>query len=117
MIRRPPRSTLFPYTTLFRSWPLRQSGAISGGLFHEETWKGRLLFFVPHILLVAARLSPPASGGWLVHGLGAFPGPAASRLDDDCRWPIPRGVDRCPGVSPTGRKLAARPAGWPPNFA
>src|SRR2546430_14414132 len=23
MIRRPPRSTLFPYTTLFRSWPLR----------------------------------------------------------------------------------------------
>src|SRR5688572_31607519 len=23
MIRRPPRSTLFPYTTLFRSWNLR----------------------------------------------------------------------------------------------
>src|SRR5687767_15253160 len=23
MIRRPPRSTLFPYTTLFRSWPFR----------------------------------------------------------------------------------------------
>src|SRR5258708_20364997 len=23
MIRRPPRSTLFPYTTLFRSWPGR----------------------------------------------------------------------------------------------
>src|SRR2546429_1252515 len=26
MIRRPPRSTLFPYTTLFRSRGLRQSG-------------------------------------------------------------------------------------------
>src|SRR6266511_5067317 len=25
MIRRPPRSTLFPYTTLFRSWPSRRS--------------------------------------------------------------------------------------------
>src|SRR5690625_6345076 len=25
MIRRPPRSTLFPYTTLFRSWPLSYS--------------------------------------------------------------------------------------------
>src|SRR5258707_5310313 len=25
MIRRPPRSTLFPYTTLFRSWPARSS--------------------------------------------------------------------------------------------
>src|SRR2546426_2564084 len=32
MIRRPPRSTLFPYTTLFRSWQetrQRQSGACS----------------------------------------------------------------------------------------
>src|SRR2546429_1155698 len=33
MIRRPPRSTLFPYTTLFRSRPLRQQlvGAREGG--------------------------------------------------------------------------------------
>src|SRR5215203_7540754 len=27
MIRRPPRSTLFPYTTLFRSWPARSARA------------------------------------------------------------------------------------------
>src|SRR5258708_10478415 len=27
MIRRPPRSTLFPYTTLFRSWSTNKSGA------------------------------------------------------------------------------------------
>src|SRR5438034_8002693 len=27
MIRRPPRSTLFPYTTLFRSWTVNQGGA------------------------------------------------------------------------------------------
>src|SRR3712207_8321674 len=26
MIRRPPRSTLFPYTTLFRSWDVRGVG-------------------------------------------------------------------------------------------
>src|SRR2546426_2334087 len=26
MIRRPPRSTLFPYTTLFRSWPANSAG-------------------------------------------------------------------------------------------
>src|SRR5574337_82797 len=36
MIRRPPRSTLFPYTTLFRSWPrdlsLDLSPNASGGL-------------------------------------------------------------------------------------
>src|SRR3712207_8054498 len=32
MIRRPPRSTLFPYTTLFRSWRLneRHYGALQG---------------------------------------------------------------------------------------
>src|SRR2546430_17127738 len=31
MIRRPPRSTLFPYTTLFRSPVGEQSGAVEGG--------------------------------------------------------------------------------------
>src|SRR2546422_7096456 len=30
MIRRPPRSTLFPYTTLFRSRPLGEHGQILG---------------------------------------------------------------------------------------
>src|SRR3989454_8497912 len=30
MIRRPPRSTLFPYTTLFRSWGRRADSLISG---------------------------------------------------------------------------------------
>src|SRR3712207_7606570 len=42
MIRRPPRSTLFPYTTLFRSlervegWHERQPRG-AGGLFHRGT--------------------------------------------------------------------------------
>src|SRR3712207_8632074 len=30
MIRRPPRSTLFPYTTLFRSWEVRPPAALLG---------------------------------------------------------------------------------------
>src|SRR5260221_9894894 len=30
MIRRPPRSTLFPYTTLFRSYNTRQAGSDPG---------------------------------------------------------------------------------------
>src|SRR3712207_6968970 len=33
MIRRPPRSTLFPYTTLFRSWGMFAKFA---GLFYSE---------------------------------------------------------------------------------
>src|SRR3712207_8294338 len=48
MIRRPPRSTLFPYTTLFRSWVLQRrvdplspsSPAVSQERAHrEEMWK------------------------------------------------------------------------------
>src|SRR3712207_7532046 len=41
MIRRPPRSTLFPYTTLFRSRGLVGGGLFGGGilLVHEATGK------------------------------------------------------------------------------
>src|SRR5574337_128530 len=39
MIRRPPRSTLFPYTTLFRSRPLVERYLEPGGLF--PTMHGR----------------------------------------------------------------------------
>src|SRR2546430_11825081 len=36
MIRRPPRSTLFPYTTLFRSQPLGPSGMLRRVWVHHE---------------------------------------------------------------------------------
>src|SRR5260221_5261559 len=37
MIRRPPRSTLFPYTTLFRSsWALLANPAIAGAIMAER---------------------------------------------------------------------------------
>src|SRR5947208_10797279 len=38
MMRRPPRSTLFPYTTLFRSWPL---GRARGGHLPLDARGGR----------------------------------------------------------------------------
>src|SRR2546422_8436593 len=37
MIRRPPRSTLFPYTTLFRSRLLRVVGAVPQGICGRRT--------------------------------------------------------------------------------
>src|SRR2546429_9306962 len=37
MIRRPPRSTLFPYTTLFRSIPGKPAPYMSGEPFHRCT--------------------------------------------------------------------------------
>src|SRR3712207_8899197 len=54
MIRRPPRSTLFPYTTLFRSKALTEGrgvdvvydavgGPYSEPAFRSLAWRGRLL--------------------------------------------------------------------------
>src|SRR2546422_7691041 len=37
MIRRPPRSTLFPYTTLFRSRPRRTATCSAGGVDSRRT--------------------------------------------------------------------------------
>src|SRR3712207_8753789 len=36
MIRRPPRSTLFPYTTLFRSWVKRLQAIAQDGLTYAQ---------------------------------------------------------------------------------
>src|SRR5256885_6377586 len=38
MIRRPPRSTLFPYTTLFRSHKLRRAAAARFSFARALTW-------------------------------------------------------------------------------
>src|SRR2546422_5965817 len=42
MIRRPPRSTLFPYTTLFRSDPYRARDATAVGERHHGPHQGEL---------------------------------------------------------------------------
>src|SRR3712207_7920358 len=46
MIRRPPRSTLFPYTTLFRS---RAVAALPGGRRSSTSLKGTVL--LPHAMI------------------------------------------------------------------
>src|SRR2546426_7036719 len=48
MIRRPPRSTLFPYTTLFRS-PFLQLAAV--GVAGFALWKMASLFLLPLLML------------------------------------------------------------------
>src|SRR3712207_9292130 len=62
MIRRPPRSTLFPYTTLFRSLPLRgtQVGAdlaraAAVGSVPLAWWSGHLT--VAHLVVTALVIS------------------------------------------------------------
>src|SRR5256885_12897533 len=50
MIRRPPRSTLFPYTTLFRS----QQGIVTAGIMHALVTQG-----VPFVLAGSIRDDGP----------------------------------------------------------
>src|SRR5947208_13564159 len=61
MIRRPPRSTLFPYTTLFRSGPLRGIFYIS---FRCRTGRGRFDRRSSHRSRIGAgpRVEAPATG-------------------------------------------------------
>src|SRR3989442_1868000 len=56
MIRRPPRSTLFPYTTLFRSLRAGMAGSIVTG---GSTWVG--LSSVAKV--IGAQKEEPSTGG------------------------------------------------------
>src|SRR2546430_10315496 len=60
MIRRPPRSTLFPYTTLFRSPTIPLSFHIRSPPCSHGFWWGRVLTFGQADFIVVVRC--PASG-------------------------------------------------------
>src|SRR3712207_8622892 len=62
MIRRPPRSTLFPYTTLFRS--VRGARPIVKPVFHDH--RASLLQNVPNGRQPVGRQDVPPLGGPLV---------------------------------------------------
>src|SRR2546426_11748884 len=68
MIRRPPRSTLFPYTTLFRSWLLTGNLGQPGGQYAPAT-------FVPIVRARRNELDPrtaprsPVVGARILTGL------------------------------------------------
>src|SRR3712207_6957286 len=55
MIRRPPRSTLFPYTTLFRSALPAETGALGQRFLHERRGVHE------HLEFAAQRLRHPAA--------------------------------------------------------
>src|SRR2546422_7392545 len=57
MIRRPPRSTLFPYTTLFRSKKPQEEGG--GRLFDVELLRLNAGIFVLHVVLYAMFVVVP----------------------------------------------------------
>src|SRR5256886_12519585 len=75
MIRRPPRSTLFPYTTLFRSSVSLPRGAVYGLVGANGAGKTTL---IRHIL----GLLRAESGSVRVFGLDPVADPVADRIED-----------------------------------
>src|SRR2546430_3971428 len=91
MVRRPPRSTLFPYTTLFRSKP-RPSGL--------STRSGALK---PSVLPSSISFTPTALTGHDEHGVVSTEG---ARFDDGVQWVVlPLTVDDIAIPVTSGRQL------------
>src|SRR5690554_8058716 len=77
MIRRPPRSTLFPYTTLFRShmYKVMLLGRIADIKAVQFQRQGRMLTFAPNMGQEAAQIGPMAAiekTDWLVTAFREF---------------------------------------------
>src|SRR5258708_22209968 len=66
MIRRPPRSTLFPYTTLFRSFPLMSAGVMR--LYGDRG--GRSLSMLYFTNSLGAAIGVLVSGFFLIDRFG-----------------------------------------------
>src|SRR2546430_17551921 len=103
MIRRPPRSTLFPYTTLFRSPLLRRLPALASA--HDE-FGGRLLLVSRLAALrlapwiggrAAARALPPAAAQRVVHRIHRHAAPPRHAAEPAAPAPPPH---RQPRVVP-----------------
>src|SRR5256884_4629576 len=101
MIRRPPRSTLFPYTTLFRSLPPSPFLAKSAGRCAKGGWPGLRLLQADH------------SGGTAAdsHGLPRFPG---CQLKIQCKPRVRECQCRClqPATPESERASAILPIGF-----
>src|SRR3989449_9231410 len=78
MIRRPPRSTLFPYTTLFRSREVRGILAGDGDLYIGEFVSKKAESFREPIDLVSGQ---EAQSERRLGGLCGAPGRFAGRID------------------------------------
>src|SRR5712672_4088204 len=98
MIRRPPRSTLFPYTTLFRSRLHDDArlhgdqGALPRAAAGVPGRAGRAGSVAKTGDLMAIQHTPPASGffKWAaarVHDAGRAPGRVVRRLPVQKDWP------------------------------
>ena len=72
MIRRPPRSTLFPYTTLFRSLGLPPPWALYWNVSNCDTWTHRLKMLKQALTRTTQHNGSVTSEPWPVSG--RYPG-------------------------------------------
>src|SRR3989454_11274356 len=110
MIRRPPRSTLFPYTTLFRSCPVLRRGTgveqrIPGALAPERVQQPRPRG-LPRARQELGRLDPdelPGVRGAAVrlHQAARPAAPQQPLLDGESRTDVltPHRQNTCPGLA------------------
>src|SRR2546430_10268741 len=118
MIRRPPRSTLFPYTTLFRSWlphyEETSGGATSTGhiacsaVSRPATYSGANLLTVLTFDLTADALGSGDGVSIAADGNTVYGTSTSLYVASDERWLAgPARADAAPGVSAEGTAGAA----------
>src|SRR5256885_17115224 len=100
MIRRPPRSTLFPYTTLFRSvFAVDRAGLVGGdGATHQGSYDLSYLRCIPNMVVMT-----PADGNESRQMLST-----ASTLNSPATVAYPGGVGP---QAPGSAQLGALPTG------
>src|SRR2546422_6790188 len=110
MIRRPPRSTLFPYTTLFRSWVLFLV-VVAWGMWYVAT---ELRAYQERTVATAPAASQAASAPGAPGRSEEHTSELQSRLHLVCRLLLEKKNSTCPGSSsfPPGQVLSriTRPA-------
>src|SRR2546430_9052181 len=81
MIRRPPRSTLFPYTTLFRSLSVPQSANKTGSVYVLAP--ADAIAAAPELVTPTDREAPPVSlwQKWGLPDLGSYGDRKSTRLN------------------------------------
>src|SRR3712207_8727688 len=81
MIRRPPRSTLFPYTTLFRSWAAHQPGWW-GSCSYWQCLPGYVgALEVAHDVSMSGTVAADDAGGGVSRAAGLPPDRKSTRLN------------------------------------
>src|SRR6202522_2152357 len=132
MIRRPPRSTLFPYTTLFRSGPPRRSKRNERRSRRHETTKPRQRLFLRGAprsvaqravkpLESLARVNLCAQRAVEDRNVNSVRSPSGLAYpDSSVDWPcisrIPRRAQQLGGLACEGRDDKSHASVWPGNI-